>query len=119
MHQIQLIDSYTSMTYDSCMKTVIETDSFHQMQQAYWSNLELEEFIAYIATNYQKGDVVSGTGGVRKIRWTAKGKGKSGGVRIIYFNVTEAVVLLTIYGKNVRETIPANILRTIKQEFEK
>jgi mRNA-degrading endonuclease RelE of RelBE toxin-antitoxin system len=63
--------------------------------------------------------VVPGTGGVRKIRWAASGRGKRGGVRIIYYGkIREGVIwMLTIYGKNVADNIPAHILRKIKEEI--
>ena len=46
------------------------------------------------------GDLIRGSGGIRKIRWAAQGRGKSGGVRVIYYraNVSEHVYLLTLYG---------------------
>ena len=54
------------------------------------------------------------------MRWTRKGMGKRGGVRIIYFNrlANGEVWLLLIYAKNVQENIPGNILRKIKEEIE-
>jgi hypothetical protein len=68
----------------------------------------------------KSGKVVPGSGGVRKIRWAMSGKGKSGGVRIIYYfkpNDNE-IWLLTIYSKNEVENIPAHILRKIAKEIE-
>ncbi|MDG1080611.1 MAG: type II toxin-antitoxin system RelE/ParE family toxin [Porticoccaceae bacterium] len=57
--------------------------------------------------------------GVRKIRWTRGNKGKSGGVRIIYFNSSSKVtLLLTLYSKNERETIPAHELKRIKEAID-
>ena len=68
----------------------------------------------------KSGKVVPGSGGVRKVRWAMSGKGKSGGVRIIYYfkpNDNE-IWLLTIYSKNEVENIPAHILRKIAKEIE-
>jgi len=64
-------------------------------------------------------DVVRGSGGCRKIRWTRKGIGKSGGVRVIYYNMLEdeTIWLLLIYAKNKHENIPAHILKAIKEEI--
>ena len=61
--------------------------------------------------------MVRGSGGVRKVRWARKGSGKSGGARIIYYNrlANEEILLLTIYTKGDRPTIPARELRTIKE----
>jgi len=63
--------------------------------------------------------VVPGSGGVRKLRWGVAGRGKRGGVRVIYFaRIAKGVIwMLTIYAKNEAETIPAHVLRKIRQEL--
>ena len=68
----------------------------------------------------ESGKVVPGSGGVRKVRWAMAGRGKSGGVRVIYyFKRQDAEIwLLTIYSKNEMENIPAHILRQIAKEIE-
>ncbi|MDO8595701.1 MAG: transcriptional regulator, partial [Sulfuricaulis sp.] len=65
-------------------------------------------------------DVIPGSGGCRKLRWSRKGMGKRGGVRVIYFNRLESgeIWLLLIYAKSVRENIPAHVLRKVKEEIE-
>ena len=64
---------------------------------------------------------MKGSGGIRKIRWARSGSGKSGGVRVIYYNMVddEEVWLLTLYAKNERSTIPAHELRLIKEAIER
>jgi hypothetical protein len=67
------------------------------------------------------GDVIRGTGGLRKIRWTAGGKGKSGGVRVIYFHVVSLsqIRLLLIYRKGLKDDLsPAEkkMLRAINED---
>jgi hypothetical protein len=59
--------------------------------------------------------VVPETGGVRKVRWAAQGKGKRGGVRVIYYLQSEALplFLLTVYAKNQK----ANLTRAERNEF--
>jgi hypothetical protein len=81
---------------------------------------EREEFAAFISQNPTVGSVVRGSGGVRKVRWARAGIGKSGGVRVIYYNqlAHEEIWLLTLYGKNERATIPAHELRFIKEAIE-
>jgi hypothetical protein len=63
---------------------------------------------------------VPGSGGVRKLRWGVAGRGKRGGLRVIYFLRTRQgqIWMLTIYRKNVAENIPANVLRQIKEEID-
>ena len=94
------------------MRTVVESSIFEAEKSRYWSNEEFLEFASWIACNPQAGEVVPGSGGVRKIRWQAKGTGKRGGVRIIYFaGIKNFIHLMTIYGKNVKENMKASDLR--------
>ena len=60
-----------------------------------------------------------GTGGVRKLRWAGAGRGKRGGIRVIYYwkTVNDEIWMLTLYGKNERETIAAHTLRQIAREI--
>lgn len=60
------------------------------------------------------------SGGLRKLRWRAAGRGKRGGYRLIYYAKTAQGVMwmLTIYPKNVAESIPAHVLRQIRKEVE-
>lgn len=66
-----------------------------------WSEEERLAFIDWIAANPLVGDVILGADGARKVRWSRAVSGKSGGVRVIYFNLTdqEAVLLVAIYAK--------------------
>jgi hypothetical protein len=68
----------------------------------------------------ESGAVVPGSGGVRKIRWAIEGRGKQGGLRVIYYlrRQPDEIWMLTIYGKNVRENVPAHILRAMKEAIE-
>ncbi len=68
----------------------------------------------------QAGSLVPGSGGVRKLRWAIAGKGKRGGVRVIYYykKRDNEVWMLTIYGKSQVENIPAHALRQIAEELK-
>ena len=102
------------------MFTVIETPTFSRLVSDYWSENERQDFAVFIANEPESGDVVPGSGGVRKVRWSRKGTGKRGGVRIIYYNKLKngEVWLLLIYAKSAKENIPAHILKAIKEEIE-
>ena len=102
------------------MFTVVETPTFSKLAADYWSEDERGEFAAWIAADPETGDVVPGSGGVRKVRWSRKGSGKRGGVRVIYFNrlANGEIWLLLIYAKNVKDNIPAHVLKMIKEEIE-
>ena len=102
------------------MFTVIETPVFQKQSPNYWSEEERGEFAAYIAEFPNAGDVVPQSGGVRKVRWRRMGKGKSGGVRVIYFTrtVEEEIVLLLIYSKGKTDTIPGPKLKEVRRVIE-
>lgn len=101
------------------MITVIESPIFTKLWPDYWSEDERGEFSAWIAENSGAGDVVPGSGGIRKVRWVYKGHGKRDGVRVIYFAAPSKglIWLLTIYAKSNKENIPAHILKTLKEEL--
>lgn len=66
------------------------------------------------------GDLVRGTGGVRKVRWAPSGQGKSGGVRAIYYweKSGHEIWMLTIYSKSERSTISSHVLKQIAEAIE-
>jgi len=100
--------------------TIVETPTFQRLWPDYWTEDERGEFATWLALTPDAGDVVPGSGGVRKVRWSRKGSGKRGGVRVVYFNrlASGEIWLLLMYAKSVRDNIPADILRELKQEIE-
>jgi len=92
------------------MLTVIETPTFQKQAEKLWSPTERHAFIDWIACTPNAGTVIPGADGARKVRWTMQGKGKRGGVRVIYFNLNaeELVLLVAIYAKAERENLPAH-----------
>jgi len=99
--------------------TIIESPLFSRLWPDYWSEDERGEFAAFVAVNPESGDLIPGSGGCRKIRWSRAGSGKRGGVRIIYTVrlASGALVLLIIYAKSARENISAHLLRRITEEM--
>ncbi|NNJ17759.1 DNA-binding protein [Pseudomonas putida CSV86] len=98
------------------MRTVIETPTFQKNAAKLWSDDERVAFIDWIALNPLAGDVVPGADGARKVRWSRNGSGKSGGTRVIYFNLTddEIVLLVTLYAKAERSNMsPAEIGKVV------
>ena len=101
--------------YDKFMFTVIETPTFQKQAASLWTETESLDFISWISANPGSGDVIPGTNGARKIRWTVKGRGKRAGVRVIYFNFSaeEIVLLATMYAKAEQTNIlPKDIRRS-------
>lgn len=80
----------------------IETKYYTKVVADYLTDEEQAKLAGYLIEQPDAGAVIQHTGGIRKVRWTAKGRGKSGGVRVIYYwRVSlHKIYLLTIYGKN-------------------
>ncbi|NJD89536.1 MAG: transcriptional regulator [Betaproteobacteria bacterium] len=102
------------------MLTVVETLLFQKLWPLYWTEDERGAFAAYIAQHPAAGDVVPGSGGIRKVRWSRAGMGKSGGVRVIYFtrNAEGEVVLLTLYAKAKTDNLTGAKLKEIRRALE-
>lgn len=81
---------------------------------------ERGEFVAWRVTHSEAGDVVAGSGGCRKVRWSRPGTGKRGGVRVIHYNrLADGVIyLLLIYAKNVHDDIDAKTLNKVRRTID-
>lgn len=89
------------------MITVAETEPFQRKVGRLLSEDERIELIAYLSINPNAGVLIQGTGGIRKLRWARSGRGKQGGVRVIYYfhNEEMPLYLLTLFGKNEKANI--------------
>lgn len=89
---------------DTAPVTVIETPEFLVAARRLMSDAERQLLVDYLAYNPIAGDLIPGTGGVRKLRWALEGRGKRGGARVIYFHHDQGMPLfaLTAYAKNER-----------------
>ena len=98
----------------------IETTIFTKLLPKYLTDDEYRVFQWYLLLNPVVGDIVRGSGGVRKVRWASTGKGKRGGIRIMYYwkKSDDEIWLLTLYSKNEKATIPGHILKKIAEEIE-
>ena len=86
------------------MQTVAETPTFTRQAEKLFDEDEKRELINFLAENPLAGDEIPGTGGVRKVRFAASGRGKRGGARIIYYYLDDTMPLyaLLAYAKNDR-----------------
>ncbi len=107
------------MPYNQNME-FIEATAFTRHVYEYLTDEEYIGLQNLLAANPEMGRLVPGTGGVRKIRWAIAGRGKSGGIRVIYYfkRRDDEIWMLTIYQKNEIENIPAHILKQITREIE-
>ncbi len=81
---------------------VVEVEPFASRAEEVWDDDEKTEFIGYLACNPEAGTIMSGSGGLRKIRWGRRGVGKRGGVRVIYYfhDDTMPLFLLGFFSKS-------------------
>ena len=102
------------------MLSFIESKLFTRLVSDYLTDDEYSQLQTALAQAPERGAVVAGSGGVRKLRWAQPGRGKRGGIRVIYYaKVSEGVIwMLTIYAKNEEQSIPAHVLRKIKEEID-
>lgn len=89
--------------------TIAETPEFVRRAARLLSAEERMALLEYLAANPRAGDLIPGTGGVRKLRWARGGRGKSAGVRAIYYFHSDAMplYLLSVFGKNERSDLTA------------
>ncbi|WP_162874187.1 transcriptional regulator [Pseudomonas viridiflava] len=101
------------------MYTIIETEIFKRYAESIWLDGERQEFIAWLAANPLAGDVIPGSGGLRKVRWSRSGMGKRGGTRVIYYNaLSEGYIwLLIAYTKAKFDNLPTAFLKQMKEEI--
>ncbi|NUO84256.1 type II toxin-antitoxin system RelE/ParE family toxin [candidate division KSB1 bacterium] len=99
---------------------IIETPIFTRHLKALLTDEEYREFQNELIRRPEGGDVIRGSGGLRKIRWHISGRGKRGGVRVIYYWISshEKILLLFIYPKNVQDDLTHEQLKVLKSLVE-
>lgn len=113
--------SCTQAAYIESMRyEFIESPVFSALLPDYLTDDDYAELQEFLCEHPDAGDLVRGSGGVRKVRWSRPGSGKSGGVRVCYFTRTRAgqILMLVIYAKSARDSIPGHVLRAIKEEMQ-
>ena len=108
------------MPYNGLVLSFVETKLFTRLVQQYLTEDEYATLQTFLSNHPESGDVIPGSGGLRKLRWRSAGRGKRGGYRLIYFGrlARGVIYMLTMYPKNVAENIPADVLRQIRKEIE-
>ncbi len=98
----------------------IETSNFTKLLPKYLTDEEYRALQAYLLKLPEAGDLVRGSGGVRKVRWAPGGSGKSGGVRVIYYfkRSQHQIWMLTLYQKSEQATIPSHLLKKIAEALK-
>jgi hypothetical protein len=90
--------------------TVLETEIFRRQADALWNEEERLALVDFLARNPESGDIIPGTGGVRKMRWSRPGMGKRGGARVVYFyyHADAPLYAITVYAKADRADMTAD-----------
>jgi hypothetical protein len=110
------------------MQEVVETRHFAARAEKFLSESERNALIDFLASDPLRGDVLAGTGGIRKVRFAKGGRGKSGGVRVIYYfyNAEEPIYLLEVFGKNEKASLAvaernalAKVVAEIKHQLQR
>ncbi|MFN0161990.1 MAG: transcriptional regulator [Burkholderiales bacterium] len=101
------------------MFTVATTQRFESDAATIWSEAEIEALIFALAMDPHQGDVIPGTGGLRKLRWARSGMGKRGGARVITYVIDKLgkVWLLTAYTKAELDNLSAATLTKLRKEL--
>lgn len=98
----------------------VETTAFSRLLPGYLDDDGYRGLQSHLIGRPDAGAVIQRSGGVRKVRWAARGKGKSGGVRVIYYWLRDddQIFLLTLYGKGEKEDLSAAELKRIAKLVE-
>ena len=97
------------------MQSVAETPIFTRQADKLFDEAEKKALIDYLAMHPLSGDEIPGTGGVRKLRYAASGRGKRGGARVIYYFLDETIPLyaLLVYAKNTQTDMTPDEKRAV------
>ncbi|MFC1643472.1 type II toxin-antitoxin system RelE/ParE family toxin [Chlamydiota bacterium] len=99
----------------------IESPMFTKEVYKYLSEEEYSDLQLELVKNPQLGDVIPGCGGIRKVRWGSRSKGKRGGIRTLYLyiDIVGHMHLLGIFGKNVKEDLNSGEKKKLKELAQK
>jgi mRNA-degrading endonuclease RelE of RelBE toxin-antitoxin system len=100
---------------------IIETPVFTKKINSLLTDEEYRNLQNELILNAEKGKVIRGSGGLRKIRWAISGRGKSAGARIIYYWILkkDTILMLLVYSKNEQDDLTSSQLKILKSLVEK
>ncbi len=99
---------------------IVETSVFTRRVLKLLSDDNYGSLQQFLVANPEAGNLIRHSGGLRKIRWSGRGRGKRGGVRIIYYwaPARETILMLLMYGKNEQDDLTPGQLRILKRLIE-
>ncbi len=100
---------------------IVESPLFTRLIKELMSDDEYRSLQEALIQRPDRGDIITGSGGLRKVRWKLEGRGKSGGVRVIYYWVVddENIRMLYVYPKNKQENLTKEQIKTLKRIVER
>lgn len=108
------------MGYIVRMQTVVETSYYFRRASKLMTEEQRADVISFLAENPEAGEIMEGTGGVRKVRIALEGRGKSGGARVIYYFHSDLIplFLFDVYGKNQKDNLSKAERNALRQVIE-
>jgi mRNA-degrading endonuclease RelE of RelBE toxin-antitoxin system len=97
----------------------VETPVFNRRVQEYMDDDDYAEMQAFLVHRPDAGSIIKGFGGIRKLRWAGSGRGKRGGLRVIYYwwVAKDRISLLPVYPKNVQDDLTADQLKRLRNQL--
>ena len=114
-------DKYTPLAYTLIDMVIIETPTFTRLIKELMSDEDYRTLQEVLLTRPDAGDLVKGSGGLRKIRWSLEGRGKRSGVRAIYYWVVrdDQIYMLYVYPKGKQDKLTPDQLKQLKVIVER
>jgi mRNA-degrading endonuclease RelE of RelBE toxin-antitoxin system len=99
---------------------IVELSTFERAVASILSEPEIDQLKVFLSLNPEAGDLIQGTGGARKLRWKAQGKGKRGGGRVIYYfqNPELPLLLMDFYAKSAKHDLSEKEKKTLRSVIE-
>ena len=95
----------------------IETSGFSKIRENYFDDSQFNMLQLYLMDRPDSGNIIKGSGGIRKLRWGMQGQGKRGGVRVIYYWITKdnQILFLIAYAKSKASDLSQNAIKTMRE----
>jgi hypothetical protein len=96
---------------------VIETSGFSAIRDKYFSDVQFHLLQLFLMANPGAGNIIRGSGGVRKLRWGVQGRGRRGGLRVIYYWIASdyQIFLITVYRKSEVSDLSSTAIKQIRK----
>lgn len=117
----EILANYTSMTHTEYTKVFVETSIFAEARAEHLTDDEFRRIQALLTINPGAGDLIPGCKGLRKIRWGLRGRGKRGGVRILYYWAVnkDQILFLDLFAKNENDDLTSRQYKDLVAYFKR